>query len=209
MARRTTHLSVPYFVREKFQSEYQGSLTRLENSVEEEFITVTKQACYRERNYRECFSYIDTYSWRDQIKLNAVLLLPQATWWSAEHAATAVKHISNRRKTYGRLRARNSRPSASPSTCRTKRPFASRVAVLGSNRIVDTSIIYIYMVPQILPPSSIRLDFCTVQQYCVWFVQLHPKLHVLPFNSNCIYVFNINQPIKYCIQFGCSIWSLL
>lgn len=51
--RKTIHLSIPYYVKEKFESEYQGSLARLENSVEEEYIAVMKQNCYRERSYRE------------------------------------------------------------------------------------------------------------------------------------------------------------
>lgn len=53
MRRHTAHLNVQYFVKEKFESDYQGSLARLENSVEEEYIAVMKQNCYRERNYRE------------------------------------------------------------------------------------------------------------------------------------------------------------
>lgn len=54
--RHTIHLNIPYFVKEKFDSEYQGSLGRLENSVEEEFITFMKQSCYRERSYRKYLS---------------------------------------------------------------------------------------------------------------------------------------------------------
>lgn len=51
--RETQHLNVPYYVRENFQSDYQGSLGRLENSVEEDFIYTMKQNCFRERSYRE------------------------------------------------------------------------------------------------------------------------------------------------------------
>ncbi|KAJ6636218.1 DnaJ like subfamily B member 12 [Pseudolycoriella hygida] len=51
--RNTIHLNIPYFVKDKFENEYQGSLARLENSVEEEYIATMKQACYRERSYRE------------------------------------------------------------------------------------------------------------------------------------------------------------
>lgn len=51
--RHTVHLKIQYFVREKFEAEYQGSLARLENSVEEDYIAVMRQNCYRERNYRK------------------------------------------------------------------------------------------------------------------------------------------------------------
>lgn len=51
--RKTTNFQIPYYVKETFMSEYQGSLGRLENSVEEEYVSNMKQACYRERAYRE------------------------------------------------------------------------------------------------------------------------------------------------------------
>uniref|UniRef100_A0A0K8W181 DnaJ subfamily B member 12 n=2 Tax=Bactrocera latifrons TaxID=174628 RepID=A0A0K8W181_BACLA len=51
--RETQHLSVPYYVKTSFSGDYQGSLGRLENSVEEDFIYTMKQNCYRERSYRE------------------------------------------------------------------------------------------------------------------------------------------------------------
>lgn len=51
--RKTIHLNIPYYVKEHFETDYQGSLARLENAVEEEYIIVMKQACYRERSYRE------------------------------------------------------------------------------------------------------------------------------------------------------------
>lgn len=50
---RTHHLNVPYYVRDTFKKEYQGSLHRLESSIEEEYIVVMKQNCMRERSYRE------------------------------------------------------------------------------------------------------------------------------------------------------------
>lgn len=49
--RTTQGLKVPYYVKENFHSEYQGSLRRLEISVEEEFVNNLRQACYREKNY--------------------------------------------------------------------------------------------------------------------------------------------------------------
>uniref|UniRef100_A0A1A9WI20 J domain-containing protein n=1 Tax=Glossina brevipalpis TaxID=37001 RepID=A0A1A9WI20_9MUSC len=51
--RQTQHLSVSYYVKENFGKEYLGSLTRLEDSVEEDYVYTMKQNCFRERNYRE------------------------------------------------------------------------------------------------------------------------------------------------------------
>lgn len=44
-------MKVPYYVKENFHSEYQGSLRRLEISVEEEYVNNLRHACYREKNY--------------------------------------------------------------------------------------------------------------------------------------------------------------
>lgn len=41
-------------MKENFHAEYQGSLGRLETSVEEEHINNLKHSCYREKNYSEC-----------------------------------------------------------------------------------------------------------------------------------------------------------
>lgn len=51
--RKTLNLKVPYFVKENFHTEYQGSLRRLEITVEEEYVTNLRHSCYREKNYRE------------------------------------------------------------------------------------------------------------------------------------------------------------
>ncbi|XP_058823812.1 dnaJ homolog subfamily B member 14-like [Topomyia yanbarensis] len=51
--RRTLNLKIPYYVKHNFVSEYQGSLSRLEHSVEEEYILYMKRTCYNERNYRD------------------------------------------------------------------------------------------------------------------------------------------------------------
>ncbi|XP_049863844.1 dnaJ homolog subfamily B member 12 isoform X3 [Schistocerca gregaria] len=56
--RTTLNLKVPYFVKENFHTEYQGSLRRLEMSVEEEYINNLRHACHREKNYR------DTMIWK-------------------------------------------------------------------------------------------------------------------------------------------------
>jgi len=51
--RNTMNLHVPYYVKENFHTEYQGSLRRLEASVEEEYVTNLRHSCYREKNYKE------------------------------------------------------------------------------------------------------------------------------------------------------------
>lgn len=49
---------MPYYVKDNFHSEYQGSLRRLELSVEEEYLTNLRHNCYREKNYSEIFAYL-------------------------------------------------------------------------------------------------------------------------------------------------------
>ncbi|XP_058452508.1 dnaJ homolog subfamily B member 14-like [Malaya genurostris] len=51
--RRTLNFKIPYYVKDNFVSEYQGSLSRLEHSVEEEYILYMKRSCNNERNYRD------------------------------------------------------------------------------------------------------------------------------------------------------------
>ncbi|KAL3274921.1 hypothetical protein HHI36_019702 [Cryptolaemus montrouzieri] len=51
--RITQNLKVPYYVKKNFHTEYQGSVQRLEMSVEEDHRTALQHACYRERNYRD------------------------------------------------------------------------------------------------------------------------------------------------------------
>ena len=51
--RKTLNLKVPYYVKENFHTEHHGSMRRLEMSVEEDYIQNLRQACYREKNYRE------------------------------------------------------------------------------------------------------------------------------------------------------------
>ncbi|XP_067615136.1 dnaJ homolog subfamily B member 12 [Eurosta solidaginis] len=51
--RETNRLKVPYYVKNNFHTEYQGSVGRLEESVEEDFIDHLKYSCSRERNYRD------------------------------------------------------------------------------------------------------------------------------------------------------------
>jgi DnaJ family protein B protein 12 len=51
--RKTLNHRIPYYVKENFGTEYQGSLGRLESAVEEEYIMNMKRACFSEKNYRE------------------------------------------------------------------------------------------------------------------------------------------------------------
>lgn len=51
--RETVNLKVPYYVKENFHSDYQGSMRRLEMAIEEEYIVGLRHACQRERNYRD------------------------------------------------------------------------------------------------------------------------------------------------------------
>lgn len=56
--RRTYNLQVPYYVKENFHTEYQGSVKRLELSVEEEYVSNLRHQCYREKSYSKCFNFI-------------------------------------------------------------------------------------------------------------------------------------------------------
>ncbi|KAJ8982147.1 hypothetical protein NQ317_011293 [Molorchus minor] len=51
--RKTQNLGFPYYVKDNFHTEYQGSVKRLEISVEEDYISNLRHACYREKNYRD------------------------------------------------------------------------------------------------------------------------------------------------------------
>lgn len=53
MVRRTTALKVPYYVKPDFSTEYQGSLYRLEAEVEEDYVRLLRNACLKERTYKE------------------------------------------------------------------------------------------------------------------------------------------------------------
>ncbi|KAK9878026.1 hypothetical protein WA026_020655 [Henosepilachna vigintioctopunctata] len=51
--RTTQNLKIHYFVKKNFHTEYQGSVQRLETSVEEDYITGLAHACSKERNHRD------------------------------------------------------------------------------------------------------------------------------------------------------------
>ncbi|GFY63866.1 dnaJ homolog subfamily B member 12 [Trichonephila inaurata madagascariensis] len=51
--KRTSNLRVPYYVKENFASDFQGSVQRLEAQVEDEYIANLRGSCFKEKNYRE------------------------------------------------------------------------------------------------------------------------------------------------------------
>uniref|UniRef100_A0A6M2DV52 Putative secreted protein n=1 Tax=Xenopsylla cheopis TaxID=163159 RepID=A0A6M2DV52_XENCH len=51
--RKTESLNIPYYVKENFHTDYQGSIRRLESTVEEEYIVNMRHSCHREKNYKE------------------------------------------------------------------------------------------------------------------------------------------------------------
>ncbi|CAH4034307.1 dnaJ homolog subfamily B member 14 [Pieris brassicae] len=55
--RETVNLKVPYYVKDNFHTDYQGSLRRLEMAIEEEYIVNLRHACQRERNYRDSLAW--------------------------------------------------------------------------------------------------------------------------------------------------------
>lgn len=60
--RKTLNHRIPYYVKENFGTEYQGSMSRLESAVEEEYIMNMKRACFSEKNYRTYCSLV-SYCW--------------------------------------------------------------------------------------------------------------------------------------------------
>ena len=51
--RRTTNLKISYYVKDSFSSDFTGSLKKLEREVEDVYIQRLRDACFRERAYRE------------------------------------------------------------------------------------------------------------------------------------------------------------
>jgi len=60
--RTTTNLHIPYFVKESFKSDFTGSLRKLESSIEEDYLNTLRQACYREKSYKENLLWQARYS---------------------------------------------------------------------------------------------------------------------------------------------------
>jgi len=49
----TSNMRIPYFVKDSFHADFQGSLRRLEASIEEDYLSNLRQACFREKSYKE------------------------------------------------------------------------------------------------------------------------------------------------------------
>lgn len=57
VTRQTTRLQVPYYVKENFRLDYQGSLSRLEANIEEEYLNMLRHNCYKEKNHRDALMW--------------------------------------------------------------------------------------------------------------------------------------------------------
>lgn len=60
--RRTTNLKISYYVKDSFSSDFTGSLKKLEREVEDVYIQRLRDACFRERAYRENLLWQARYS---------------------------------------------------------------------------------------------------------------------------------------------------
>jgi DnaJ family protein B protein 12 len=59
--RKTNNLEVPYFVKENFERDYKGSIRRIEQQVEEDYLSNLRASCFRERNYSTNFRYLTNF----------------------------------------------------------------------------------------------------------------------------------------------------
>lgn len=60
--RTTNNLHIPYFVKDSFKTDFTGSLRKLESQIEEEYLNSLRQACYREKSYKENLLWQARYS---------------------------------------------------------------------------------------------------------------------------------------------------
>lgn len=60
--RKTTNMRISYYVKENFHSEFTGSLRKLERQIEEEYIQHLRNACFREKAYKENLLWQARYS---------------------------------------------------------------------------------------------------------------------------------------------------
>ncbi|XP_063585179.1 dnaJ homolog subfamily B member 12-like [Penaeus indicus] len=51
--RTTSNLGVSYYVKPDFSTDYQGNIRRLEQHVEEDYVSTLRNACFKEKNYKE------------------------------------------------------------------------------------------------------------------------------------------------------------
>jgi len=55
-------MRISYYVKESFHSEFTGSLRKLERQIEEEYIQHLRNACFREKAYKENLLWQARYS---------------------------------------------------------------------------------------------------------------------------------------------------
>jgi len=60
--RKTTNMKISFYVKENFHSEFTGSLRKLERQIEEEYIQHLRNACFREKAYKENLLWQARYS---------------------------------------------------------------------------------------------------------------------------------------------------
>lgn len=59
--RTTSNLGVSYYVKQDFDTDYQGSIRRLEQHVEEDYVSTLRNACFKEKNYSMYFPVSFSY----------------------------------------------------------------------------------------------------------------------------------------------------
>ena len=60
--RVTSNLRIPYYVKDSFSSDFSGSLRKLESSIEDDYLNVLRQNCFREKSYKENLLWQARYS---------------------------------------------------------------------------------------------------------------------------------------------------
>lgn len=60
--RKTTNMRISYYVKENFHTEFTGSLRKLELNVEEDYMNNLRNACFREKSYKENLLWQARYS---------------------------------------------------------------------------------------------------------------------------------------------------
>jgi len=60
--RATSSLRIPYYVKDSFSSDFTGSLRKLESNIEEDYLNVLRQNCFREKSYKENLMWQARYS---------------------------------------------------------------------------------------------------------------------------------------------------
>lgn len=65
--RTTSNMKVPYFVKDTFNTDFTGQLRRLESTIEEDYLNSLRQACFREKSYKENLLWQARYSGNSQL----------------------------------------------------------------------------------------------------------------------------------------------